>query len=267
MRFARGGWTVFAGVRRVADGEALAREGGSAIRPLLLDVTDVASIVTAFEAVSSTTPALDALVNNAGTSLAGPMELLPAEELRAHFALNFFAPIELVQTFLPLLRAARGRIINVSSIQGRFVAPFLGAYAASKHALEAACDALRVELAPWGIKVVAIEPGAVRTPIWQRSSERSFALFEALGPARRDLYDGALRATRTLAERLAQQAIDPDVVARTIERAVLAPRPKARYLVGTDARVRLAFARLPDALRDRLYLMLIERIKARLPKA
>jgi len=250
LRLAQHG-IVFAGVRGTPDAEKLARAGGPSLRPLILDVTDAASIERARAAVAAAGTRLDGIVNNAGIALAGPLEVLPAAELRRQFDVNFFGPLALAQAFLPLLRAQGGRIVNVSSIGGKLAAPFAGAYASSKFALEAASDALRVELRGL-VHVAIVEPGAVKTPIWRRGAQESTRIFEAAPEALRAPYATAVRAMLQIAQTLEHRGIAPERVARAIEHALYARRPRARYLVGTDARLRLAVARLPEGVRDRI---------------
>lgn len=253
LHLAARGTLVFAGVRRPDDGDALAREGGTQIEPLMIDVTDGASIERARLHVTARTDVrLVGIVNNAGIALASPLEIVPLSELRNVFEINFFGALAVTQAFLPLLRRSRGRIVNVSSIGGKFAAPFLGPYASSKFALEAASDALRLEMRPFDVKVVLVEPGAVRTPIWSRSSESSSRMFEAASPEARAAYEPTFRRLAAVAQRLEHQGVGADRVAAIIERALFARSPRARYLVGLDSRIRLAIARMPEALRDRL---------------
>ena len=251
LRLARHGTIVFAGIRRQADGESLLREGAGNIKPMLIDVADQTSILRAHAKIESLREyRLDGLVNNAGTSLAGPLELLPLAEIRKQFEVNFFGALAMIQTFLPLLRDSGGRIVNVSSISGKLAAPFVGAYSASKFALEAASDALRLELRPFGVSVSVVEPGAVRTPIWRRSADASLRILDEAPLERRADYDAAIRHMMRFAQQQELRGVPPEHVARVIERALVARRPQARYLVGADARLRLLVARLPEALRD-----------------
>jgi NAD(P)-dependent dehydrogenase (short-subunit alcohol dehydrogenase family) len=253
LRLARSGTIVFAGVRRQSDADLVAREGGDNVRPLLLDVTEAASIAQArFDVGAARDVRLVGLVNNAGIATGGPLEMLPMDELRRIFEVNFFAAIAVTQAFLPLIREQQGRIVNVSSISGKLAAPFAGAYAASKFALEAASDALRLELRPFGVSVVLVEPGAVKTPIWQRGTDRGLHLLDTMPQAGRAAYDDAIRNMVRLSQQMEQRGIAPECVAAVIERALCDARPRARYLVGADARLRLFVARLPDGLRDRV---------------
>jgi len=251
LRLARRGTPVLANVRREADGAALVAEGGSNVRPLVFDVTDAAAIERVrAELAAEPGFALDALVNNAGIGLAGPLEILPLADIRKQLEVNVIGALALTQAFLPMLRATRGRLINVTSIAGKFAAPFGGAYAASKFALEAASDALRLELAPFGIRVVMVEPGAVKTKFWERGAAAAEAMLEHVPPERLALYRGVLERFRSYVLKTVETAASADRVAATIERALVSPKPRARYLVGTDARLQLVLARLPEPVRD-----------------
>lgn len=248
------GFRVLAGIRTPADGEALARRGSPRLTPIALDVTDGASIAAAVRAAADAVgeAGLQGLVNNAGIVVPGPLEILPIAELRRQLEVNVVGLVAVTQAFLPLLRRGRGRIVNMGSISGRMVTPLLAPYGASKFAVEALTDALRIELQPWNIAVAVIEPGAVATPIWDKGRAAAEALRHRAPPEGQQLYAEAAAAVEKAAARAARRAIPPDAVARAVARALTAPRPKTRYLVGRDARVQSVIARLPDRLRDRL---------------
>jgi len=248
LRLARSGWRVLAGVRSSADAEKL---GAHDVEPVSLDVTDAASIEAAAERLGD--DGLQGLVNNAGIAVSMPLEFLPLDELRRQLEVNLVGQVAVTQAFLPQLRRARGRIVNVGSIAGRSSLPFLGAYAASKHALEAVTDALRVELRPFGIEVAIVEPASIATPIWTKGGENVQRLLEGLPPDVLTLYGERMTAFRSAAAAAAQRAEPADDVAKVVEHALTAERPKTRYLVGRDARRRSRVERLPDRLRDRLY--------------
>jgi NAD(P)-dependent dehydrogenase (short-subunit alcohol dehydrogenase family) len=251
LRLARAGWRVLAGVRAAADGERLRAVGGEQLEPVTIDVTDPATIAAVAEHLGE--EPLRALVNNAGTALAMPLEFLPLDQLRGQLEVNLVGHLAVTQALLPNLRAARGRIVNVGSIAGRSALPFLGAYAASKHALEAFTDSLRVELRPFGIAVTVIEPGTIATPIWRKGGERFQELAAELPPELARLYGERMAAFREAAAAAGLRAEPADDVAIVIERALTAERPKARYVVGRDARRRALVERLPAGLRDRVY--------------
>lgn len=208
---------------------------------------------------------LVALVNNAGAMLAGPVESIPEDHARKQFELLFFGPLLLTQAMLPFLREARGKVINITSIGGIMPTPILGVYQAAKAALEALSDTLRMEVAPFGVHVVAIAPGAIRTPLLQKSGHAFGRIAAEMPEALRPLYESRLHAyekTAALADRL---ATTPEMAGRTILRAVRARAPRPRYLIGLDARF-LAYLKrnLPDRWMDRVMLLLLG-IPARVP--
>jgi NAD(P)-dependent dehydrogenase (short-subunit alcohol dehydrogenase family) len=248
LRLAGAGWRVLAGVRAAADGDRLRERG---LEPVTLDVTDAASIAAAAERLGD--GGLHGLVNNAGIAVSMPLEFLPLDELRRQLEVNLVGQLAVTQAFLPYLRRVRGRIVNVGSIAGRSSLPFLGAYAASKHALEAVTDALRVELRPFGIDVAIVEPASIATPIWSKGGENVQRLLEGLPPDVLTLYGERMTAFRSAAAAAAQRAEPADDVAKAVEHALTADRPKTRYVVGRDARRRSRLERLPDRLRDRVY--------------
>ena len=242
IRLAAHGWRVYAGVRR--DGDAPA-----GTRSVLLDVTDEEQIGAAAEAIGE----LDGLVNNAGIALAAPLEFIPVRELRRQLDVNLVGAVAVTQAFLPQLRVSRGRIVFVGSIAGRSALPFLGAYAASKHALEAVTDSWRLELAPFGIDVSVVEPGTIRTPIWAKSAAVADELRAAMPAQVADLYGARMDAFRRIAAKRGAGGASVDGVARAIEEVLASDKPWTRKLVGRDARLRAGVERLPDRMRDRIY--------------
>jgi NAD(P)-dependent dehydrogenase (short-subunit alcohol dehydrogenase family) len=261
LRLTASGWTVLAGVRDPAAGERLLADAGSAGRliPLILDVTEAAQVAQAAERVrelgadggASSPGALDALVNNAGIGIGGPLELVAPEDLRRQFDVNVLGQVAVTQALLPALRRARGRIVFISSIGGRIAMAFTAPYAASKHALEAIGDALRVELHSSGVRVALIEPGSVATPIWDKS--RAEADRVSIPPELSAQYGHVPAAMDKTMSDTARRGVSPELVAETIERALTAPRMRARYVVGRDARAMLIARRLlPDLIFDRV---------------
>jgi NAD(P)-dependent dehydrogenase (short-subunit alcohol dehydrogenase family) len=261
LRLARSGWTVLAGVRDPLAGEHLTEKAGSngagAVVPLTLDVTDAAQIAQAAERVrsdsngSGSAGSLDALVNNAGIAVGGPLELVGLDELRAQFEVNLIGAVAVTQALLPALRRARGRIVLTSSVGGKVAAPYLAPYAASKHALEAIGDALRVELLSSQVRVALVEPGSVATPMWNKGREdaRRFTIPDELS----ELYGQVPSAMGKMVEDTARRGVPPEKVAQVIERALTERRMKARYPVGRDARVMMRVRRmLPDLVFDRV---------------
>ena len=249
------GFLVFAGVRKDPDGTALQERSSGRLIPLPLDVTEQSSIqkaqVMVAEHVKRT--GLFGLINNAGIAVVGPLEAVPIPDLRRQLEINLIGQVAVTQAFLPLIRQARGRIVNMGSIAGRAATPLMGPYAASKFALEAITDALRLEVQQWGIQVSIVEPGAIATPIWEKSGRDAANLEAVTTPELRTLYGTVIAAVRKVVERAAQRAISPDVVAEAVVHALTATRPKTRYLVGTDAKLRALMVKLlPDRISDRL---------------
>jgi len=251
LELARRGWRVFAGVRKEADGEALAREADGEVHTVLLDVADEASIDAAAAFLAEHTGGeLHGLVNNAGVYLGGPLEMMRPEEIRKTLDVNVTGLLLLTRACLPMLRAAQGRIVNISSISGLIAMPGVSVYAASKHAVEAVTDALRVELQPFGIKVVAVEPGGVKTPIWDKGAQRDAAAREDRGTAEtRELYAPIVRLLEKLNTK--PGGLPPEALADVVTEALESPKPKNRYLVGKDAKALKLLTRLPDGLRDK----------------
>jgi NAD(P)-dependent dehydrogenase (short-subunit alcohol dehydrogenase family) len=254
LALARAGHRVFAGVRRDADGEAL-RAADPRVTPIRLDVTDAGERAAAAALVSDAVggAGLHGLVNNAGIVVPGPLEFLDLAELRRSFEVNAVAPVALAQAFLPLLRRARGRLVHVGSSSGYLATALMGAYAASKFALEALADAQRRELAGSGVEVVLIEPGAIATPIWDKGLAYGERLESTLSPEARALYGRDVARLRAYARAAPGRAIPAERVAEVVVRALASPRPRARYRVGPDAKLGFALSRLlPDRLLDRL---------------
>ena len=248
LRMAGRGWEVHAGVRREEDGAALQEAATGTLHPVMVDVADADQVAALPDAVGGR---LDAVVNNAGIVVSGPVEAVSAEDLRRQLEVNVVAQVSVTQAVLPLLRATGGRVVFVGSISGRVASPFLGAYSASKFALEAIADALRMELRPWDIRVVLVEPGSIDTDLWRGALDTADAVEASMSGEHRTLYHRQIASMRKTVARIQRQTSPVDKVADTIEIALTTGRPRARYLVGTDARVRLAFqAALPTRAVD-----------------
>ena len=254
LRLDRAGWRVFAGVRKDADGERLRQKASDRLTPVMLDVTDAQQIAAAKETVAAAVgeTGLGGLVNNAGISVVGPLEFLTPEDLRFQLEVNVIAPMSMVQAFLGLIRAGKGRVVNIGSIAGKMATPFLGPYTASKHAMEALTDSLRQELRPWDIHVAIVEPGSIATPIWEKAQAGADDLEKNLPEEAMALYGKAFTAMREAARKFEADGIPPDRVAKFVEHALTAKTPKTRYVVGFDAQVQRVITRFPDRIRDRL---------------
>jgi NAD(P)-dependent dehydrogenase (short-subunit alcohol dehydrogenase family) len=234
LALSRRGFTVFAGTRAPLDYDG--------VTPVDLDITaDVGHLREL---------PLDAVVNNAGIAVIGPLEFLPLDELRRQLEVNTVAQLAVIQACLPALRASRGRIVNVSSISGRVALPLYGPYAASKFALEALSDSLRRELRG-AVHVSLIEPGAVATPIWQRTLAATDMPPEP--------YARMAETLRGMAEEAPRTGMPVATVVGAIHHALTARRPRTRYVLGRDARIQAALARAaPTRLMDRLIRRIVE---------
>jgi NAD(P)-dependent dehydrogenase (short-subunit alcohol dehydrogenase family) len=239
LRLASRGFTVFAGVRAEKAAEELKRNARGSLTPVFLDVTDGDSIRLAVDVVKREAgeAGLQGVVNNAGISVAGPLEILPLDALRRQFEVNVIGQIALTRAFLPLLRTGKGRIILMGSILGRLTLPFLGAYAGAKFALEAVAETLGMELRQWGIPVTIIEPGNVSTPIWEKSKSLAQGTAWENGEQGWGMYGRDADAFMRYTARTAAGGIPAERVARTVERALRSARPRARYTVGWDSRL------------------------------
>ena len=244
------GFRVFAGVRKQEDGERLRRAASDRLVPVHLDVADDESVKAAAESVAARLgdAPLHGLVNNAGIAIAGPLEFMPLDALRRQLAVNVIGQVAVTQAFLPLLRRGPGRIVNMGSVSGRFASPFVGPYSASKFALEALTDALRLELRPWGIRVSIIEPGVIATPIWKKGIATADELVAQMPDEVHTFYGRAIEAIRRNVGNIG--GVPPARVAKVVVHALTARNPKPRYVVGRDARFRIGLSYLPTRMRD-----------------
>ncbi len=258
LRMDRLGWRVFAGVRKEADGAALKAQASDKLTPIILDVTEQPTIDASAETVTAAVgeSGLAGLVNNAGVGVGGPLEFISVDELRRQLEVNVIGQIAVTQAFMPMIRKATGRIVNMGSIGGRMATPFLGPYNASKFAMEALTDSLRQELQPWGIHVSIIEPGSIATPIWDKSKAAVDELKETLPEEAMMLYGETVEAVEKALIKFEAAGIPPDDVAKFAEHALTAPTPRTRYVVGRDAQLqRMLVKWAPDRVRDLLVRM------------
>ena len=247
------GFTVFAGVRKKADAESLAAAASDRLVPLMIDVIDAKQVAAAAAVISESGLPLVGLVNNAGMAAAAPLEFIPIDEFRNQIEINLIGQLAVTQSVLSLLRESKGRIVNVTSIGGLIASSMLGAYNASKFALEAVTHTLRQELKPWGIEVIAIEPGRIATPIWSTASTTADRMLDSMPPEAVELYGPSIQGARDMAAAASKGGLAPERVAEVIEKALTVRRPRTRYPVGTDAKLgAVLMARLPDRTRDRL---------------
>jgi NAD(P)-dependent dehydrogenase (short-subunit alcohol dehydrogenase family) len=253
LRLADAGFSVFAGVRREADAEVLAKRTSGEVTPLLLDITDAGMIAAAAETVAGAVGdrGIAGLVNNAGIVRPGPLEFQPMADFRAQLEVNLFGHVAVTQAFLPLIRTGKGRLVNVGSIGGRLVLPLHGAYSASKFAMEAVTDAFRLELREWNIHVALVDPGGSASAIFGKTIAAIDDMEQGLHDRGIHLYDEDIASVRALVQKTADEAAPADRVAKAVANALTAKKPKTRYLAGKDARAIALMAKtLPDHLKD-----------------
>lgn len=242
------GWDVIAGVRSQQDAEAVTKADPQRISAVILDVTDADHIAALAEALPER---LDAIVNNAGIAVGGAMETLTADEWRKQLEVNVIGQLAVTQAVLPRLRQSRGRIVFISSVNGRLSMPLVGAYAASKFALEAAADALRMELSPWKIPVVIVEPAQTDTDMWRTADSMVADLEAGLTPEHRDLYAKHIAGMKKMIPMSQKMAVPAEKVSAVVEEALTARRPRARYVVGLANKVQVVLmTNLPTRARD-----------------
>ncbi|MGW0160419.1 SDR family NAD(P)-dependent oxidoreductase [Mycobacterium sp. NPDC003323] len=244
------GWDVIAGVRNTVDGAMLTATHPERISVVVLDVTEDEHIAALDEALPAQ---LDAVINNAGIVVAGPMETVTADQWRKQLDVNVIGQLAVTRAVLPRLRRSQGRVVFISSVNGRLATPLIGAYAASKFALEAAADALRMELRPWRIPVVLIEPAQTDTDMWRTAGIMVDDVEQALSPEDRALYARHISGMRKSVPVSQRIAVAPEKVAAVVLTALTAARPRARYVVGAGPKMQIALlTRLPATIRDRL---------------
>ncbi|BBY80996.1 SDR family NAD(P)-dependent oxidoreductase [Mycolicibacterium pulveris] len=242
------GWDVIAGVRTRHDAAAVTATNPQRISAVILDVTDAEHI----DALATSLPArLDAVVNNAGIAVAGAVEAVSVDDWRKQLEVNVIGQIAVTQEVLPRLRGSRGRIVFISSTNGRLSTPLMGPYAASKFALEAAADALRVELKPWRIPVIVVEPAQTDTDMWRTADDMVAEVEAGLTPEHRDLYAKHLAGMKKFIPVAQRAAVPPARVSAVVEQALTARRPRARYVVGLAPALQVALvSALPTRIRD-----------------
>ena len=232
------GFAIFAGVRREADAKAIENDSSGAMTPLMMDITDADMIATASQRVADAVGdrGLAGIVNNAGIVRPGPLEFQQMSEFREQLEVNLFGHLAVTQAFLPLIRQGKGRIVNVGSVGGRLVLPLHGGYSASKFAMEAVSDALRLELRQWGIHVSLVDPGGSKSAIFDKTLAAIDDMKQDLHDRDIEMYDAQIEAVRALVVKTADDAAPADHVARAVADALTAKKPKTRYLAGKDAK-------------------------------
>jgi NAD(P)-dependent dehydrogenase (short-subunit alcohol dehydrogenase family) len=252
---ASAGWDVIAGVRTEQDATAITRVDPQRVSAVILDITNADHIAKLAEVLPKR---LDAVVNNAGVAVGGPVETVTPEDWRNILEVNVIGQFAVTQAVLPLLRDSRGRVLFISSVNGRIATPMLGPYSASKFALEAGCDALRVELKAWAIPVVLIEPAQTDTDMWRTAGDMVLQIEADMSPEHRDLYAKHIAGMKKFVPTVRKMASPTSKVVAVVEEALTARRPKARYVVALLPKVQAAVVpNLPTALRDRVMTILV----------
>jgi NAD(P)-dependent dehydrogenase (short-subunit alcohol dehydrogenase family) len=250
LRLDRLGHRVYAGVRTQEHAKQLRELGSDRLVPLVLDVTDHEQIEQAATRISAD-GGLAGLVNNAGIALGGPLEYLPLDIWRQQLEVNVIGQVAVTKAMLPLIRSGSGRVVFIGSIGGKVATMLIGPYCASKFAIEAIGEALRHELHPWGIHVSVVEPGAIKTQIWEKARQYADRVEKDLPAEAIEAYAAHLATLRKSLDMQDRQAADPAKVAKAVEHALFTRRPKTRYVIGTDARIQSALVRcLPDKPRE-----------------
>jgi NAD(P)-dependent dehydrogenase (short-subunit alcohol dehydrogenase family) len=248
------GFRVFGSVRKQADADRLKSEFGANFTPLLFDVTDEAAVLAAAREVRNALggETLAGLVNNAGIAVAGPMLELAAGEFRRQMDINVIGPIISTQAFGPLLgvdpslKGPKGRIVMISSVAGRSGNPLTAAYAASKHAIEGLSESLRREMMLFGIDVVIVAPGAVKTPIWGKAEDVDMSAYS------NSPYAPAMEKVRQFTRHLGEIGLPAEKVAEVIAEALTSANPKVRYQITPDPMRHLITGVLPKRMVDRI---------------
>jgi NAD(P)-dependent dehydrogenase (short-subunit alcohol dehydrogenase family) len=233
------GWRVFAAVRKEADAQKLRDASSNKVTPVIMDIVDYESVKRGAREIENALggAGLDALFNNAGISVQGPLEIIPIELFEQQIRVNVFGHVFVTQTFLPLLRKAQGRIVFTSSESGRITLPLMAPYSASKFALEAVASALRIELRPWKVRVSSVELQTIKTPMWEKIDTSTEKLMASIPQQARDLYRDELKTLSVFPKWQAEMGISMKKAVRVIIRALSARSPKARYIVGYEARL------------------------------
>jgi NAD(P)-dependent dehydrogenase (short-subunit alcohol dehydrogenase family) len=242
------GWDVIAGVRSEPDGAGVTALNPQRISSVILDVTDAGHVAALDKSLPQR---LDAVVNNAGIVVSGPMEAVTPDDWRKQLEINVIGQLAVTQAALPRLRASRGRVVFISSVNGRLSMSMIGAYCASKFALEAAADALRMELRPWGVGVAIVEPAQTDTDMWRTADDMVEQTEAALAPEHRALYAKHIAGMKKMIPVSQKLAVPTAKVSAVVQQALTARRPRARYVVGAGSKMQVALmTNLPTAVRD-----------------
>jgi NAD(P)-dependent dehydrogenase (short-subunit alcohol dehydrogenase family) len=252
LGLAQRGYRVFAGVRKTADGDRLRSAGGANLTPVIVDVVNEAQVKEAARAVEQALAGapLNALWNNAGISVNAPLEFITIEDLRRQLEVNVIGQVAATQAFLPMIRKSKGRILITGSIGGFFTTPMLVPYCMSKYAMESMADGLRRELRPFGVHVVLLEPGGIKSKIWEKGITESEQFIQKAPPEMMQVYSGLVGALRRVAPTMEKRSKSPQEVLDCVIHALESPKPKTRYRMGANSTAQKVISLLPDRVQD-----------------
>lgn len=253
LKLANENWTVLAGVRKQADFDMLSAKHTN-IRCIFLDVAKTNKVDACVAWLNDENIKLDVLINNAGIAVGGPIETSTCEDWEQVFAVNVFGLVDITRKLLPFLRQSQGRIINIGSISGLVASPFMGIYAASKFAVEGLSDSLRREVQRFGVSVSVIEPGPIKTKIWEKGVEQSVDKVASLSPTLQEAYGEKMRSFKKAIDNAVDSALDVSHTTTAIYHACSSPKPKTRYIVSKRAKMIKFLRVLPDSIADKLIL-------------
>lgn len=253
------GFKVYAGVRKQADGNNLKKEASDRFKPIILDVTDTESIATAASIIEKETGGeLYGLVNNAGIGLGGALEVTPVDEIRKLMEVNVIGLFAVTQAFIPMLRKGRGRIVNIGSISSLLAFPGASVYCASKFAVRAITDSLRVELKPFDMKVILVAPGAIESEIWDKGKAYKEKIRKTISPEISQLYAPLIKFGEKIHAKMKKRPADE--VAEDVAHAFTSSKPKFYYIVGKDAKGIAKVAKFPKGLLDWILMKRIQKL-------
>jgi NAD(P)-dependent dehydrogenase (short-subunit alcohol dehydrogenase family) len=253
------GFKIYAGVRKQVDGDNLKKEASERLTPIILDVTSEESIAAVSGLIEKETGGeLFGLINNAGIGRGGALEVTPLAEVRKLMEVNVIGLMAVTQAFIPMLRKGKGRIINIGSTSSLLAFPGASAYSASKFAVRAISDSLRVELKPFGMSVILVAPGAVESEIWDKGKAYKAKLRKTVKAEIAQLYAPLIKFGDKLNEKI--KKIPASEVAKQVAHALISRKPKPYYLVGNDAKGAAKVAKFPRGLLDWIILKRIQKL-------
>ncbi len=259
LQLDKAGFKIYAGVRKQADGDNLKKMASDKLIPIILDVTDENSINKAASIIEKDTGhELYGLVNNAGIGLGGALEVTPVDEIKKLMDINIIGLLAVTQAFIPMLRKSKGRIVNIGSTSSMLAFPGASAYCASKFAVRAITDSLRIELKPFDMKVILVAPGAIESEIWAKGKAYKEKLRKTISPEISQLYAPLIKFGKKINDEM--KKIPADEVAKDVAHAFTSAKPKSYYIVGKDAKGAAKAAKFPKGLLDWIIMKRIEKL-------